>query len=538
MNNGLQLKQMIRYLLLPISEDLESKCIDAVNKVLDSSEIPETERADFIKIKYNKFREEGTLDPTLKDIIKDILLAGCPNYGILFSTKYFDILESLKSRPFMSFDLAVILASHLNLIASFAKEHKMSSSKITVALSGIDSKLNDIHWKDIQSVLLNLELAPELGTESAKQIIEEDKNLEELFFADAKLEDSIALIAEVANKLQFEGNIQDLLYILSTGDEIHIPYLQILHFQCLISAFYNHISPVAYEFSPRGETANWLFGLWKTSTSNPMLNNAKSVEMLDKNWASGKKKGELPKAMALADILEGMKRLGFGPQQELSAWIRRWLVRFIRLNSETVIPISVALNTLQINNLVNTIISSPTRTFGILEQRIVDVCAATLHQELNGWRARGLSDSVNSNNLSKKKLGDCDFQNSIGKVIVAYEAHGGILSQLYLDEHLRTLKRSLSVRAVELESIADKDEWNITIKFVAYGYETTFSSITHVDGINIMLEYITFSDLIKEAASLPHFESNFLSLFVKIINGNRTPGFVRTKVNHILNETA
>ena len=39
----------------------------------------------------------------------------------------------------------------------------------------------------------------------------------------------------------------------------HGPYLQILHYQCVIAEFFDHALTVLYEFAPRGAVAEWVF---------------------------------------------------------------------------------------------------------------------------------------------------------------------------------------------------------------------------------------------------------------------------------------
>src|SRR5690606_8367197 len=106
---------------------------------------------------------------------------------------------------------------------------------------------------------------------------------------------------------------------------------------------------------------------------------------------------------------------------------------------------------------------------GVLEQRIVDALAATIHPEEAGWRSRGLGFPVNANNLSTRRLGDCDFQrpptpNSPAE-LVAYEATAGELRRTYLMGHLQTLRRCARARLPELESIADPADWRLRVTF-------------------------------------------------------------------------
>src|SRR5690606_17827723 len=107
------------------------------------------------------------------------------------------------------------------------------------------------------------------------------------------------------------------------------------------------------------------------------------------------------------------------------------------LNSVEIEPIPNDYNIDTISQIVSKIASGPTSTYGILEQRLLDVLTSIKHSEQN-WRPRGLRDSVNTNNTSKKKLGDVDYQDSSAYKITAYEAHGGKLNKIYLEGHIKT----------------------------------------------------------------------------------------------------
>jgi len=158
-----------------------------------------------------------------------------------------------------------------------------------------------------------------------------------------------------------------------------------------------------------------------------------------------------------------------------------------------------------------------------------------LHKKNQGWRSRGLSDPVNSNNLSKRKLGDCDFQDSSNKNIVAYEAHGGILSKIYFEGHVRTFRRSLQRRREELETIADVDQWKFRVIFVAYGFNSGLPDHFEVDGIKVETEFITLDDLYNRTdIDAAEFIGYFNSLFIAILNDRRTPSAVREKIRVLI----
>src|SRR3546814_11380722 len=92
-----------------------------------------------------------------------------------------------------------------------------------------------------------------------------------------------------------------------------------------------------YEFSPRGVAANWLFQEYPDSiagASNPFLNNAKAVEVIDESWVRSKRSAERPGARAIYHLLSMLDGLGFSARREIARWVRLWLLRVIRVANE------------------------------------------------------------------------------------------------------------------------------------------------------------------------------------------------------------
>lgn len=532
MNLNLELRETLRYLLLPISFEREDDCIAVIKKIMIKSSVDEDSIAVYLRNLHEDWKSTGKVDPKFEYIISEVLKIANPVNGQLFSEKYFDIHATLQSNPFISFELSTIVLSHLRLISILAIHEKMSSAKISNVLNSVDNRLSVVSWKEIQLVLRKLKFLPEIDIKKCEALYEIDETLEVENFADADLIDSSFIVGQVAENLRFPYDAEQLLNKLSSEDNTHLPYLQILHYQCLISEFYDHVLSVPYEFSPRGNAANWLFGKWDNlvPTINPMLNNAKAVDLLDKNWARSRKTNEFENANVLVDLLQGIDGMGFAASQELTSWIRQWLVRYIRINSVEIIPIPNDFDYDTIVKFLRLIGSKPTATFGILEQRLVDVIASLLHSNSN-WRARGLKDSVNTNNTSKRKLGDNDFQDIASKTIIAYEAHGGRLNRVYYEGHIKTFARSFARRMEELESISDIEDWSIIVNFVAFAFEEGLENSFVVKGVTINVEFVTFDELIDMSdLNTDALKYSFNSLFVEVINHRRTPVSVREKV--------
>lgn len=538
MNLKLELQETLRYFLLPISFEREINCVDKLIEILSQSSVEKSSYSLYLKNKFDDWKNDvkDLADPKFIYIIQEVLKVANPTDGELFAECYFKIHKDLRKNPFITFELSTITLSHLRLIVLLARNEKMSSAKISKVLNSVDARLSIISWKEVQTILRILKLKPTIDEDSAKELYQIDEELEGIYFADADMQDASYIVGQVAENLRFEHNLEILLNKLSDKKGLHIPYLQILHYQCIIPGFYDHILSVPYEFAPRGNLASWFFSNWDKllSTSNPVLNNAKGVDILDKNWSRSKKTNHFPNATVLVEILEGMDGMGYSASQELASYIRQWLIRYIRINSVEIIPVAIGLTSQTILNLLKSICLEPTATFGILEQRLVDFVSQELHSDTI-WRPRGLKDSVNTNNLSKKKLGDNDFQNSFTKEICAYEAHGGKLSRVYFEGHLKTFVRSFRSRKLELETIAEIDEWKIKVVFVAYSFEENLEDNFVVDGLNINVIFITFIDFLDSInEDSESFEKNFKLLFLEVVNNRRTPQIAREKIKSLI----
>ena len=129
--------------------------------------------------------------------------------------------------------------------------------------------------------------------------------------------------------------------------------------------------------------------------------------------------------------------------------IRLWLHRVMRYARPIGTELPGELTEDQIQRLLANSAANETQTAGVIEQRIVDALTSSLHTPADGWHPRGLCDAVNASNVSRRKVGDVDYQNNDVKGVIAYEAHGGTLSETYLQGHLQTLPKTLAPRQEE-----------------------------------------------------------------------------------------
>jgi hypothetical protein len=170
----------------------------------------------------------------------------------------------------------------------------------------------------------------------------------------------------------------------------------------------------------------------------------------------------------------------------------------------------------------------------VLEQRVVDAIAAHRHQEINGWRSRGLGASVNATNISQRKVGDCDFQSSQQLKVNAYEAHGGTLSTIYVKEHLRTVGKTMPIRVEELSGIADLTKWEISITFIAHVVAAGPIEDIKMSGVKVKVGFESYQEFVRRAIAEGIPSSLLNTLILSPLREARTPSDVRKVLNQAI----
>lgn len=539
-----QLRTLLRSLLLPIRSTRESACGIALAHVLKDAGIAFAEFGPYIANEIDRWQDNGVPSEFFRTVAAEILAKADSSHGELISNCYFTIHKKLIDLHLMSHFQATAFLSHIFLIVDLAVDEGLSSAQIAKLLAQIDPRVG-FSRQSIATALQVVRQEPRLTLENVQKLFTRDKNSELKAFADADLATAIQLVSEKAGRLGFEGNMEvaltDLLRVnIGAAQQetfAYVPYLQILHYQCAIADAFDHAVTDLYEFAPRGSAALWLFHQYPpalATAGNPFLNNAKSVERIDESWARSKKPSELPGASALVFVLSGMEVMSFAARRELARWVRLLLHRLMRLKELLSNPIPAVLAGPEINSILNAVATGNTRTFGILEQRVLDALVSGKHMQTAGWRGRGLKDSVNATNLSQRKLGDIDFQHAANLQVVAYEAHGGELSTVYIDEHIRTLRKVFERRKEELIGIAELDRWKIRIVFVAHKLADHPRPLEVVDGIKIELSAVTFRDFIAECPPSDALEAEFEEYVRLPLSARRMPHEVRQVVNSLL----
>lgn len=535
-------QQFFRQLLLPIRFTEESQCEVVCTAFFDSNNIAEHERRDWLALQLGAWEDNEIHLPTdaLKNLISDILVVGAGCYGSSLKESYWQCYKNLRAEYFFTHSESRAFLSHALLILDLAVSERLSAAQIAKLLSQRDIRVR-FSRQNIADFLRTLKQAPAISIGKIQSVTEQDVTDSSSFFADADAESAALFVNGKALELGCSEGVYQELSILFSLDapERYIPYIQILHYQCCIAEYYDHALTDLYEFAPRGHAARWLFEQYPAnivSAENPFLNNAKGVEQVSSSWVRSKRTAEQRAgASALLNLLSNLETMGFAARRELGRYLRLWVWRIMQLAQPVLNVLPEKLSQQDWNKIFLRIAQGNTETFGVLEQRFVDAIAVLEYPEAQGWRARGLCSSVNATNISQKKFGDCDFQHPLKHKIVAFEAHGGILSRVYIEDHLRTLRKIVPSRLDELLGIADIDKWSVDVYFVAHNFSEDISEHEiKIHGLTICTKYILYQDMISNAQKDKNAVAMYNKFILTTLNISKTPKKVRDAVLSIL----
>lgn len=486
----------------------------------------------WLDLELEAWRAAGTPSLEFEEVVAAYIAAGDDELAGLLADEYFGLHQRLASQPLLDHEAASVLLSHARLIALLASDDKLSAAQIAKLVAVRDTRA-PVSWQQVEIILAQLGLSPLLRLGDVEATFEIDQGLELEVFADADESVCAEMVAEVGARLGFPGDLLGPLEILLPVDgKPNGPYLQMLHYQCVIAEYYDHTLSTIYEFKPRGQASDWLFDRYPDSlevAGNPFLNNAKSVDELGEEWARSKKPAQKTEAYALVRVIEGLDSMGFAARRELASWLRQLLVRRIRLAEGVSITLPDFLTPAEVRRLFDAVASSETGTRGILEQRLVDAVCSLRHPGPE-WISRGLADSVNATNMSRRKCGDCDFQNAAKQLVVAYEAHAGRLTDLYIRAHVRTLAGVLAHRTQEwAENVGPDLEWKVSVVFVAHEVDLTEMPLPAAfDGAVVELETTTYRELLEDLdENDPVVRAAVQEYVLKPLALRRTPDSVR-----------
>lgn len=417
-----------------------------------------------------------------------------------FAQKYFSAISKLHSNTsLLTFEQAVGLLSNTLRINNFLVRDGMSAAQVALVLNA-SQNTSGLTWRHVQVISDALGSRPVLDVALVAQVHEQDHLDEPANFADASPEESIQTLARRAVELGYPGDMADELERF-LGEDRHLEsaFAIILHVNALITQFFDHpLSQAAYEFEPRGavisETMRSAHPSYQAAES-PYLNNAKGTFAFDSNWAWGRKENNRRQAHALVELLDGLGEMAYQQRRELAGWVRQWLLRMERLRSATFAQVSQVTDD-GARSAIRRISHSNTSTQGVLEQRLLDLVVLSSYRAEEGWRFRGIGDAVNASNVAKKKLGDVEAENTGRRRILAFEPHGGKLTEVYVNRHRNTLAQVVSLRQQEFEAIAPLDDWMIRVLFIAHDISGRSDFDEEVLGINIEYRFTTYEDFL------------------------------------------
>lgn len=539
-----ELRAAVRSVLLPVASVLDDVFLEQVRVRLGAFGVVE-DQASWINLQMRRWKKHGAPSQQFRELIRDLLhFEGRDPATFLFdsvegpnaerylgaaqrlSTTFFDLHRSLVENHLLPHDEARQVLAHTGMIARLAVEESMTASEISRLIAIRDTRF-ELNWRVVNAILSKLGLAPNMDVAMANEIFVADAQAEPTLLGDLDIRGSIGRVATVADSLGCKGEFDDWLTDLFIND-LHAPYLLILHFQLLIQARFDHAVTYAYEFKPRGQVAIWLTQEYIAAgipvARNAFLNNAKATLRFDQVWVTGRT-DHLRSASALASILEHIESLGALAKEEIAAQIRGLLHRNIRVKSEEhagALPHLLApLDGNSAANLLASIGNANTSTTGILEQRLVDCYGSIQHPADQRWSVRGLSDSVFAANTFRKKLGDVEFERPERDApeSISYEAHGGKLTLPYVMDHLDSFAFVLGVREEELRSIAPLEDWAFTVFFVAHEFEEGLPDQQQIEGCIITLQYITFEDVAVAMNDAEHLDTLNRLLVTPLNNG-------------------
>lgn len=526
-----RLRESLRTLLLPMRPDREGACGRGLRSALAAEGIIPDDFLRWITLRKQEWVDKGEAPVALRRVVRKVLERADATIGPTLAESYFDIHEGLLSSHHLSHAQATALLTHALLIGDLANLARSSAAQIAQVLSVRDPP-SKASRRTVSEILRGLEALPGFTTRMIEHQFNRDSASEPAILSDAGIITSTQIVSEAARSLGFTGDISLSLTALAPPSELgaFVPYLQMLHYQAAIAEFIDHTPTDIYEFSPRGVRGEWLFANYPVGfaeAGNPFLNNAKAVERLTESWARSKKEAQYPAARALVEVLAGLEIMGFAARRELARYLRIWLHRILRFTRAIPNPVPAALTAAQIDQLLKFVSDSNTKTFGILEQRLLDAVGVLRFTAAQGWRPRGIGDAVNATNVSRRKLGDIDFQHPANRVIEAFEAHGGTVTQAYLEGHLFTVRKILPLRLDELEGVEDRAAWNIRVTLLGHDIEIPPHQDVMIDDVTLHVSVTTFADFLEGSQTEPDIAQSIATHVLQPLRERRTPSEVR-----------
>ncbi|WP_339638286.1 hypothetical protein [uncultured Sulfitobacter sp.] len=512
------LNAAIRTLLLPVKPGIGSAYDQRASEILIAIGVEEAQ-ADWVRLEASAWRKSTTPSVEFSRFVQELIYtpdrtpvtfmmepealgnrAAYTHILTQFSSRYFEIHKRIMAEERVGHEEAMRVLSYAHTMMLMATAGGMTASRIYSILLA-DGITISKSWSTPRFILDLCGIRQDVSAADIEKIYDEDKDTEPDLLGDLTLEEAVGHVAASCQTFGYDGDLHGQLRTLLI-DHRHTPYLVMLHFQTSLIQIYNHRLTNGYEFSPRGEGVLWLTDRYNQAGLNvglsPFLNNAKSVDTLNAGWASSKKKRERHAARALVDMLAELDRLSDPSRAAAGLYLRGILHRIIRISSEAggglVDPLPPM--TLEMaGKLMAGVANGNTSTKGVIEQRLSDCIALHGAGDLNAWRRRGFGDSVFTTNTASKKFGDAELKHLTDPIIVAIEAHGGRLTEKYVQDHLFTMSNVLPLRAEELEDRAPLTDWRIRLQFHAHALDDGMTTAVEICGTKVEIEYRTYADL-------------------------------------------
>ncbi|GAA1282193.1 MULTISPECIES: hypothetical protein [Brachybacterium] len=535
------LKDALDRLLLPVKPDNQAEVVEAASTYFASNATVACDSyGDLLVQHIESWRHDLSVSSFLRDLVRECLRV-TETFHPDFSKSFFTTHRKLMEQGELEFSNASALLSQSATIAELLVRQHMSCAQVAAVLTAILGGY-EYNWKQVQIVARQLKALPVIDDIEARKVYETDEAESERKFADASPVECIEQIASEAESLGYIGPIaEDLQRFYGDGIDFVPQYAVILHYNLLVSEFFDHPANAAYEFSPRSQLSLEFqreFHPSYASTENAYLNNSKGASAFDSDWAWSRKGGLRRQALALADLLFYLSRMSYPARRELARSIRAWLARIEsvhRVLAVTVSPPGIE----GMERFFEGVSQENSRTRGILEQRAVDCFAVALDRARPAESvSRGIGDSVSASNSARKKLGDVEFLYKAERRVQAFEAHGGALEELYVDLHRLSLRRILKARLVELEQLGEADQWNMCIRFIAHDIGPVADGLaeSHIEGFVVSWKFETFSEVWRQVSQLlgkDELYEIFLYRVVEPLQSQWVPNGVKERFNQI-----
>ncbi|MEP2892366.1 hypothetical protein [Tateyamaria sp.] len=516
---SLSLDAAIRTILLPVAPGTGDEYAQRAEDILNDLGVVE-DHADWVHLETAAWELAGKPSQQFKEFIARLLFSpgqapetfaldasvipappGAQDVLNAFSSRYFEMHERVMADEKCDHRQARRILSHTHSLVLLATGEKMTASRIYSMMlrDGVDLGRS---WSTPRYILDKCGLAASINVQDVQTLFAQDTIGEADLLGDLDLQNCIAYVAEVCRGFGYSRDLANQLQTLFVTD-LHPPYLCMLHFQLTAQSMFNHRLTNAYEFAPRGEPVLWLSSEYNEVGLDvglsPFLNNAKSVDTLNSAWAASKKKKERHAARALVDLLTELDCLSDPSRSAAGQYLRALLHRMLRISLQNNTALTAPLPQLDAEGgrrLLAGAAVGNTGTRGVIEQRLTDCIALREAGDLTRWRLRGFGDSVFTTNTSQKKLGDAELKHATENRIVAVEAHGGRLTEKYVQDHLFTMRNVLPLRLEELEDRAPIGDWQLELQFFAHDLDAGLSEDHIVEGLPVHINYRRFADVV------------------------------------------